>query len=114
MEACPVSGSIITAGEYFDTVICWEADAVFLSMERITSGYFPAARVGGIWKLIWPADVMSRGTGRLLSVTQAPPRMFGNGADVAVASFARLAPKMDATLPGVRVGCKLAMLTTPF
>jgi hypothetical protein len=55
----PVAGSTLTAGAYLETVMVCDVEAVLLSMERMTSGYLPAARPGGTWKLIWPAEVSS-------------------------------------------------------
>src|SRR6266478_586425 len=113
MAARPVFGSTITAGAYLDTVIVWAIDADFRSMARTTSGYLPAARSGGIWKLIWFAEVKVNGTGWLLSVTQAPPMIFGSGSDEVVSAEARLFPKIDTMLLGASVVWALAMLTRP-
>src|SRR5438874_11892855 len=104
MAARPVLGSTITAGAYLDTVIVWAIDADFRSMARTTSGYLPAARSGGIWKLIRSAEVKVHGTGRPLSVTQAPPIIFGSGLDDVVSAEARLVPESAPVLVGARVG----------
>ena len=54
--------------------------------------------------MICPADVNTRGTAWLFSVTQEPPRMLSKAVDAGVPSDARLVPKMGATLPGAKLG----------
>src|ERR1017187_1291122 len=99
MAARPVE-SVKTAGAYFATVTVSEvADAAWLVIEWTTRGYFPAARVVGIWALIWPAAVASRGIATLFNVTQVPPRTVGNGVVEEAAWDARLLPKIPIKLP---------------
>src|ERR1700722_18188899 len=102
MAARPVLGSTITAGAYFEIVTVWDADSVLLAIERTTSGYFPAARVGGIWALICPAEVSNSGSGLLFKVTQTPPRIFGNGLELDESDAARFVPMMAAMPSGAK------------
>ncbi len=89
-----------TAGAYFATVTLMEADAACPVSERTTSGYRPAASVGGSCALICVGEVASSESGVLLSVTQAPPSSVGSGELAAVAADARFEPKIEIRPPG--------------
>ena len=89
-----------TAGAYFDTVTLTEVDAACPVSERTTSGYRPAASVGGSCALICVGEVASSESGVLFSVTQAPPSSVGRGELAAVAADARLEPKIEIRPPG--------------
>src|SRR5260370_40983099 len=84
-----------TAGAYLDIVTVTEDEAVCPVIDRTTSGYRPAATVGGSCALICGGEVARRGSGVLLSVTQGPPSRVGSGELAGGAAEARLAAKME-------------------
>ena len=98
------SASTKTAGAYLATVTVALLEAAWLAMERTTSGYLPAASVGGNWALIWPGELASSGRGELLSVTQVPPRTDGSGVLAAEAAEASRCPKMETNPPEATLG----------
>src|SRR5215831_1553392 len=115
-SACRISGpsaSTNTAGAYFATVRVAAADAPCPVNDLTTTGYFPAASVGGSWALIWPADFASNGSGALLSVTQAPPSVVGRGVVFADAVVPRFRPMMEIKPFGATAPWKFAVLTIP-
>src|SRR5450432_1915404 len=101
--------SIKIAGAYLDTVTVLAFEAAWLAIERTTSAYRPAARVGGSWALICPAELANSGSGVLLNVTHVPPRTVGRGVpapvgDGAPESDARSFPKIETRPPGATAG----------
>src|ERR1039458_5259378 len=93
------------AGAYLATVTVALLEASWLAMERTTSGYLPAASVGGNCALIWLGKPASSGSGLLLRVTQVPPRTVGSGVPGAVAAEARRCPKIETNQIG-RASCR--------
>ena len=89
-----------TAGAYLATVTLTDADAACPVSDRTTSGYRPAASVGGSCALICVGEVASSESGVLFSVTQAPPSTVGSGELAAVAADARFEPKIEIRPPG--------------
>src|ERR1700722_13804842 len=74
-----------------------------VASERTSMTTSPGRMVDGIWPVIWPLEVWSRGIATSFITTQEPPKTVGGGSALAVAAEARLDPLMVTKEPGLKL-----------